>query len=89
LEVMVKECGFSSREAIWSATMEAARMMELSDHLGSLDEGKIADIIATPADPLDDIGALREVFFVMKDGQVYRNERKKRGPVRLNHDRRK
>ena len=76
LEVMVKECGFSCREAIWSATMEAARMMSLSDDLGSLDEGKMADVIAVPADPLEDIAALRNVFFVMKDGVVYRNDDK-------------
>jgi imidazolonepropionase-like amidohydrolase len=50
--------------------------MSLSDDLGSLDEGKMADVIAVPADPLEDIAALRNVFFVMKDGVVYRNDDK-------------
>jgi imidazolonepropionase-like amidohydrolase len=76
LEVMVGECGFSPKEAIWSATMEAARMMQLEKDLGSLDAGKIADIIALKDNPLDDISALRRLFFVMKDGHVFRNDRK-------------
>jgi imidazolonepropionase-like amidohydrolase len=75
LEVMVLECGFSPKEAIWSATMEAARMMQLEKDLGSLDLGKIADIIALKDNPLDDITALRRLFFVMKEGRVYRNDR--------------
>lgn len=74
LEVMVKQCGFTPREAIWSATMEAARMMRLDGDLGSLEPGKIADVIAVPENPLDDIAALRRVSFVMKDGTVFRND---------------
>jgi imidazolonepropionase-like amidohydrolase len=72
LEVMVNECGFSPREAIWSATMEAARMMKLANDLGSLEAGKLADIIAVPNDPLQDVATLRRVFFVMKNGNIHR-----------------
>jgi imidazolonepropionase-like amidohydrolase len=75
LEVMVKQCGFTPQEAIWSATMEAARMMRLDGDLGSLQPGRIADIIAVAEHPLDDIAALRRVFFVMKDGTIQRNDR--------------
>ena len=75
LEVMVNECGFSPQEAVWSATMEAARMMKLSSDLGSLEVGKIADVIAVTNDPLEDISVLRRVFFVMKNGQICRNDR--------------
>jgi imidazolonepropionase-like amidohydrolase len=75
LEVMVHECGFSPQDAIWSATMEAARMMKLSSDLGSLEVGKIADVIAVRSNPLQDISALRQVFFVMKNGRVYRDDR--------------
>jgi imidazolonepropionase-like amidohydrolase len=75
LEVMVKQCGFTPQEAIWSATMEAARMMRLDGDLGSLQPGRIADIIAVAEHPLDDIAALSRVFFVMKDGTIHRNDR--------------
>ena len=75
LAVMVTECGFTPQEAIWSATMEAARMMGLDGDLGALEAGKLADIIAVPENPFDDIGALRRVFLVMKEGAVYRNDR--------------
>lgn len=75
---MVNECGFSPQEAVWSATMEAARMMKLSGDLGSLEVGKIADVIAVTNDPLEDISVLRRVFFVMKNGQICRNDRGER-----------
>jgi imidazolonepropionase-like amidohydrolase len=74
LEIMVNQCGFSPQEAISSATMEAARMMNLSSDLGSLEVGKIADLIAVANNPLEDIAALRRVFFVMKNGQICRND---------------
>jgi imidazolonepropionase-like amidohydrolase len=75
LEVMVNEAKFSPRAAISAATMEAARMMRLEKELGAIEPGKIADVIAVPGDPLDDIASMRRVFFVMKEGRVYRNDR--------------
>jgi imidazolonepropionase-like amidohydrolase len=74
LEIMVKEAGFSTLEAIQAATLEAATMMRLDDHLGSLEPTKIADLVAVMTNPLDDIGALRSVPFVMKDGRVVKDQ---------------
>jgi len=74
---MVNEAGYSPREAIWSATMEAAGLMRLDKPLGAIAAGKLADIIAVPADPLADVAALRKVFFVMKNGRVCRNDRER------------
>ena len=56
-----------------SATITAAELMQLDDELGTVAAGKLADLIAVPANPLDDIGALSRVSFVMKDGVVYRH----------------
>lgn len=76
LEVMVQSRAFSPRAAIASATLEAAKMMRLEQDLGTLEVGRIADVIAVSEDPLKDITALRQkLFFVMKQGQVYRNDR--------------
>ena len=56
--------------AIQAATMGAAAMMRLDKDLGTLEPGKIADIIATRDNPLDDVKALRSVSFVMKEGRI-------------------
>jgi imidazolonepropionase-like amidohydrolase len=75
LEVMVSEAKFPPQEAIRSATIEAARMMRLDKDLGTIEPGKLADVIAVPSNPLGDISSMRRVFFVMKEGRVYRNDR--------------
>jgi imidazolonepropionase-like amidohydrolase len=74
LEVMVRKAGFSTLEAIQAATIGAASMMRLENDLGTLEAGKLADIIATRENPLDTVSALRSVHFVMKDGRVAKHE---------------
>jgi len=74
LQVMVDECGFSTLEAIQAGTIHAATMMRVADQLGSLEAGKTADIVAVRANPLDDISVLRSIPFVMKDGQVFKDQ---------------
>ena len=64
------EAGMSPMKAIQSATIEAARLGEVDQELGSLEAGKLADIIAVDGNPLEDIKALQRVGFVMKDGVV-------------------
>jgi len=49
-------------------------MMSRQDRIGSIDEGKFADIVAVSGDPLKDITELERVGFVMKGGQVIRND---------------
>ena len=70
--VYMVEQGMPPMAALQSATVMAARLLEVEDDLGSIAPGKLADIIAIDGDPLEDIGLLRSVGFVMKDGVVYK-----------------
>jgi len=70
--VYMVEQGMPPMAALQSATVMAARLLEVEDDLGSIAPGKLADIIAVDGDPLDDIGLLGSVDFVMKDGVVYK-----------------
>ena len=70
--VLMVEAGMPAMEAIKSATMVPAKFLEIDDRLGSVEVGKIADLVAVPGDPLADISAMRRVHFVMKDGIVHR-----------------
>jgi len=56
-------------DAIRSATVVAAELLEMSDTLGTIEPGKIADIIAVDNNPLDDITVLENVSVVIKDGK--------------------
>jgi imidazolonepropionase-like amidohydrolase len=64
--------GQSTRDALVSATSLAARSLGLEAQVGAIAPGYEADLIAVRGDPLRDIGALRDVVFVMKGGRVYR-----------------
>jgi len=66
--------GMSPLDAIHSATINAADLMGWGDQIGSIEPGKFADIIAVNGDPLSDIKLLEQVKFVMKGGQVVRND---------------
>ena len=68
---MVKN-GMSEMAAIQSATMETAKLLTIDDTLGSIEAGKIADIIAVNGDPLEDISLLKSIALAMKDGKVYK-----------------
>lgn len=64
------EAGMPPMEAIMTATRIPAEMLGIDKDLGTLEVGKIADIIAVDLDPTEDITSLQNVRFVMKDGQV-------------------
>ena len=66
------QAGMTPMAAIKSATIVAAQMMDMADRVGTLEGGKLADIVAVPGNPLQDITALERVTFVMKDGVVVR-----------------
>jgi imidazolonepropionase-like amidohydrolase len=62
--------GLTPMEAIRSATVVAAELMGWEDRVGAVVPGRFADLVAVPADPLDDITALEDIPFVMKGGEV-------------------
>lgn len=66
------EAGMSPADAIRSATLHAAALLDQSGRLGSVEPGFAADIIAVEGDPLRDVKVLEQVKFVMKDGVVYK-----------------
>ncbi len=69
---LMVEGGMPPMEAIKAATIVNAAILSMSDQIGSVEKGKIADIIATDVNPLKNIRALEKVSFVMKDGVVYK-----------------
>lgn len=64
--------GMTPVQAIRSATSVAAELMGTQNELGTIEAGKLADIVAVPGDPLADISAMEKVEFVMKGGVVYK-----------------
>jgi imidazolonepropionase-like amidohydrolase len=65
--------GLTPMQAIKSATVWAADLLGMSDRLGALAPGKIADVVAVEGDPLRDVAVLERVQFVMKAGKVYKH----------------
>ena len=64
--------GMTPAQAIRAATVNAAELLGMKDSLGTLEAGKLADIVAVPGDPLADVSLMEKVDFVMKGGVVYR-----------------
>jgi imidazolonepropionase-like amidohydrolase len=70
LELMV-DFGMKPADALRSATSIAAKFLKLETQIGTINVGKTADLIAVEGDPTRDIGALRKVRLVIRDGIVY------------------
>lgn len=67
---LMVENGMQPLDAIVAATRSAADLLGLGEELGTLEAGKLADIVAVPGDPLDDIRVMERINFVMKGGQI-------------------
>ena len=70
--IYMVEGGMSAMEAIVSATRSAAVLLNEWEHLGSIEPGKYADIIAVSGDPREDVEEFGRVHFVMKGGEVFK-----------------
>lgn len=70
---LLRDAGLSDAEVIASATRISAEILRMDDKLGTLEEGKLADILVVGSDPLTDIEALRDVRLVIADGRIVRD----------------
>lgn len=68
--LLMKQAGMKNSEIIQAATINSAKLLGMEQTLGSIEQGKIADIIAMKQNPLNDISALTQVNFVMTSGEV-------------------
>jgi imidazolonepropionase-like amidohydrolase len=69
--LMVKN-GMTPAQALISATRSGADLLGLADKIGTLEPGKLADLVAVPGDPLQDIRQTEKVSFVMQNGKVFK-----------------
>jgi imidazolonepropionase-like amidohydrolase len=70
-ELMV-QYGMPAMQAIQAGTISGAKLLRQEKDLGTVEKGKIADLVAVAGDPIQDIKLLQDVKFVMKDGVVYK-----------------
>jgi len=80
--ILMVRNGMKPIDALKTATSQDARLLGVSDR-GTLQEGKLADIVAVPGDPVADITATQRVSFVMKDGVIYKRRNTCLQPVIL------
>jgi imidazolonepropionase-like amidohydrolase len=67
--------GMTEMQAIIAATKTSADLCGVGEQLGTIEVGKLADLVAVPENPLDDITALRRVSLVLKDGNLVDTQR--------------
>jgi imidazolonepropionase-like amidohydrolase len=72
-ELMV-QAGMPPLFVLQAATTHAAQLLKRDKELGSVSAGKLADLVAVPSSPLDDISVMKRVSFVMKAGVVYKRD---------------
>ena len=70
---LMTDHGMAPIDALRSATSVDAELFGIADRVGTLEKGKLADVIAMPGDPTQDITVTERVFFVMKDGKILKN----------------
>ncbi len=73
--VLMSNDGMTPAQSLRAGTSVAAQLLGLESKVGTLEAGKLADIVAVPGNPLENIKVTGSVLFVMKEGVVYRNDR--------------
>jgi imidazolonepropionase-like amidohydrolase len=70
----LRDAGMQPLDIIRAVTTNAAEMLGWQDRVGAIEPGKFADLVAVAGDPISDITELERVRFVMKGGQLVRND---------------
>jgi imidazolonepropionase-like amidohydrolase len=83
---LMVDLGMQPIDALRSATGNAADLFGIAQKVGTLEKGKLADVIAIPGDPTADITATERVSFVMKEGKIIRNGPPTPQPVAVSAD---
>lgn len=74
---LMVDLGMKPMDALRAAASADAELLGLQEKIGTLEPGKLADVVAVPGDPVENIRQTEHVLFVMKEGTVYKNERAK------------
>ena len=69
---LMAEAGMKNVDILRAATLDAATLLRMNDKIGSIQVGKLADLVAVEGNPMEDIRSMERVVFVMKDGKIYR-----------------
>ena len=72
---MLVDLGMTPIDALRAGTSVDAELLGLQNRIGTLEAGKLADVVVIPGDPLQNIRQVEKIMFVMKDGVVYRDDR--------------
>lgn len=72
---LMADLGMKPIAALKAGTSADAELLGLADKIGTLEAGKLADVVAMPGDPVENIRQTEHVFFVMKEGVIYKNDR--------------
>jgi imidazolonepropionase-like amidohydrolase len=72
---LMVDYGMKPIDALKAGTSADADLLGLADKIGTLETGKLADVVAVPGDPVENIRQTEHVFFVMKEGVIYKNDR--------------
>jgi imidazolonepropionase-like amidohydrolase len=70
--VLLTQAGLTPMDALMAATLNGAKALRMTDQIGAINAGLVADLVAMPGNPLEDIDVVKQVDFVMKDGRVLR-----------------
>lgn len=68
------DLGMKPIDALKAGTSSDADLLGIADRVGTLEVGKLADVVAVPGDPLQNIRQTEHAFFVMKEGVIYKHD---------------